>query len=275
MKAEDLQRAQHRPHVGIRQPLGADFDERIVEDAQVRGEFLGVSVAARAPSRNCETWWGANLDGQPLDEQLDKLPPRLAEIGGQNRSRRSPMLFHDFVPRGHQRRRQRLHPLGKAQLHRERGQLAVQDDERIRAQAFQRFGGHLRGHAGMAVAIATHPRAEANLRQMRLRPARARRVEPGLLPGVAQALVEFGQHRRENVAQVVHHVAALVGERRLFEQDFARCARAVRAPPWSCSRKAFCSRRRDMARAPARRAARKAPDAGRAPPGVSPRSDAR
>ena len=99
------------------------------------------------------------------------------------------------------------------------GKLAVQHDQRIHAQPLQRFGGDFRGHAGVPVAVAAHPGAETNLRHRLLQ---QRRIEARRLPGGAQPLVEPGQHRGENVAQVVEDIAPLVGDLRFREEDFTR-----------------------------------------------------
>ena len=77
----------------------------------------------------------------------------------------------------------------------------------------------------MPVAVAADPCAEAHARQVR-RIADQRGIEARRGPCVAQARIEFGQHGGKNVAQIVEHVAPLVGERRLLEQDLAGAPQA-------------------------------------------------
>ncbi len=72
----------------------------------------------------------------------------------------------------------------------------------------------------MAIAIAADPRAEAHARQ-RAGLADHFEIQVQLGPSLAEALIELRQDGREDLAQVVQNVAALVFERRLFEQDFA------------------------------------------------------
>ena len=69
----------------------------------------------------------------------------------------------------------------------------------------------------MAIAVAADPRAEAQPWK------RAKLIgrEACIRPCKVKAFIKRGKHAREDFAQVVHHVATLVGERGFFQKDLA------------------------------------------------------
>ena len=114
----------------------------------------------------------------------------------------------------------RLDPLGERQPFGQGIQLTVQDHQGISPQTFQRLGRHLRRDSRVTIAIATHPSPETQGRHTWTGRQSGHR-QTGPFPGILQAAVQLGHDIGQHVAQVVEHVAALIGHGGLFNQDLA------------------------------------------------------
>ena len=225
MKTEDLQRAARRTDIRIGEPLRARLHEQRMQHIEIGGEFRGgvVKTVALAKFRELA---GNHSERETREHQLYELPPRLLPVAGEDARRRIAQRIRHPTDRRAQRHRRRLHPCRERELLGERGEIAMMHEKRIRAQAFEGFARHLGRHAGMAVTVAADPRAEADARQ-RIRRGEPRGIEARLTPREPQPFIEHRQHRRENIAQIVQHIPALIGERRLFQKDLARAPQAL------------------------------------------------
>ena len=162
---------------------------------------------------------GSNLDRQPLDQELDELPPGFADIRGENGMRFVSQCRGQAVPRCNERCGKRLHPFRQCEFFGELCEFSAEHNEGVGAEPLERFRGDFGSDPGMPVAIPAHPGAEADLRKLVLAFQKCL-VKSRVNPGVPEPLVKFRKHGWKNIAQVVEHVAAFVGEFRLFEQNF-------------------------------------------------------
>jgi len=90
--------------------------------------------------------------------------------------------------------------------------------EGVGAEAIQRLGRHLGGHAGMTVAVPSHPGPKPQGGKVQTL-IESLRGKPHALPRGPQPVVEIPDYVGKDVAEVVEQVASLIRDSWFLEED--------------------------------------------------------
>jgi hypothetical protein len=207
-------------HIRLDEAVCADFAEGGHERFEIGAQIGRVLIQAGSASERGERV-GGMLDRKAGEQEINVLTPGLVAMRSHDHACGTAEGIDGSVASRRERWRRGLHPGGEAEFLAESTEFAMQDEQGIDAKAFESFRRHGSRHAGMSVTVPTDPGAEGEPRQIRGFRQRLGR-KPGVAPCLSEAFIKLRQHPGKHVPQVVQYIAAFIGERRFFEEDFAR-----------------------------------------------------
>ena len=215
VETENFHHAEQRIDVGSNQAPRPDGQQALAEETQVAFKFGRMPVGAGPVVEDKSARAGTFCQGQACDHEVDEFPPRFA-----------PDFVVCFAQDLGENARRLLEQDGKAHARAELLQMVAQHSESVQTVIVEAVGGDLRGDERMAVAIATHPGAEAQARQD-ARMVDLPRVESGCFPRFTQAAVDTAQRFGEDIDQMVQDTGALHFHRRFVEEHLAGAPEAL------------------------------------------------